>query len=58
MRSHSFQDTEFKLYWYVNGSPRQVVDELAIPRYPVGLRNRGLFTQKTLIRHALIQFLR
>ena len=59
MRSHSFQDTELNLYRYVNhGSPRQVVDGLAILRYPVGLRNGGLITQKTLNRHAFIQFLR
>ena len=58
MRSHSCQNTELKLYRYVNGSPRQVVDGLAILRYPVGLRNGGLITQKTLIRHAFIQFLR
>ena len=39
MRSHSFQDTELKLHRYVNGSPGQVVEGLAILRYPVGLRN-------------------
>ena len=39
MRSYSFQDTELKLYRYVNGSPGQVVEGLAILRYPVGLRN-------------------
>ena len=35
MRSHSFQDTELKLYRYVNGSPRQVVDgavDSTVPR--------------------------
>ena len=58
MRSHSFLDTELKLYRYVNDSPGQVVDWLAILRYPVGLRNRGLITQKTLIRHAFAQFSR
>ena len=58
MRSHSFQDTELKLYRYVNDSPGQVVEGLAILRYPVGLRNRGLITQKTLIRHAFAQFSR
>ena len=58
MRSHSFQATELKLYRYVNGSPGQVVEGLAILRYPVGLRNRGLITQKTLIRHAFAQFSR
>ena len=30
MRSHSFQDTELKLYRYVNGSPNRVVEGLAI----------------------------
>ena len=39
MRSHSFQDTELKLYRYVKGSPGQVVERLAILRYPVGLKN-------------------
>ena len=39
MCSHSFQDTELKLYRYVNDSPGQVVEGLAILRYPVGLRN-------------------
>ena len=58
MRSHSFQDTELKLYRYVNNLPGQVVEGLAILRYPVGLRNRGLITQKTLIRHAFAQFSR
>ena len=41
MRSHSFQDTELKLYRYVNDSPGQVVEGLAILRYPVGLRKKG-----------------
>ena len=39
MRSHSFQDTELKLYSYLNDSPGQVVEGLAILRYFVGLRN-------------------
>ena len=56
MRSHSFQDTELKLYRCLNGSPGQVVEGIAILRYPVGLRNRGLITQKTLIRHLFAQF--
>ena len=34
MRSHSFQDTELKLYRYVNDSPRQVVDGLTILLVP------------------------
>ena len=58
MRSHSFQDTELKLYRYVNDSSGQVVEGLAILRFPVGLRNKGLITQKTLIRHAFAQFSR
>ena len=58
MRSHSFQDTELKLYWYVKYSPRQVVEGLAILRFPVMLRKKGLITQKTLIRHTFAQFLR
>ena len=58
MRSHSFQDTELKLYRYVNDSPGQVEEGLAILRSPVGLRNKGLFTHKTLIRHAFAQFSR
>ena len=48
MRSHSFQDTELKLYSYVNDSPGQVVEGLAILRYPVGLRQKGLITQKNV----------
>ena len=39
MRSHSFQDTELKLYMYVNDSPVQVVNRFVILRFPVGLRN-------------------
>ena len=58
MRLHSFQDTELKLYRYVNDSSGQVVEGLAILRYPVGLRNRGLITEKTLIRHPFAQFSR
>ena len=41
MRSHSFQDTELKLYRYVKYSPRQVVEGLAILRFPVMLRKKG-----------------
>ena len=48
MRSHSFQDTELKLYRYVNDSPGQVANGLPILRFPVGLRNRGLITQKNV----------
>ena len=58
MRSQSFQDTELNLHRYVNDSLRQVVEGLAIQRYPVMLRNKGLITQKTLIRHAFAQFSR
>ena len=39
MRSNSFQDTELNLHRYVNGSPGQVVEGLAILRYSVGHRN-------------------
>ena len=48
MHSHSFQDTELKLYRYVNDSPEQVVEGLTILQYPVGLRNEGLITQKNV----------
>ena len=58
MRSHSFQDTELKLYRYVNDSTGQVVKGYTILRYPERLRNKGLITQKTLIRHAFAQFSR
>ena len=58
MRLHSFQDTELKLHRYVNDSTGQVVDGLAILPYSEGLRNKGLITQKTLIRHAFAQFSR
>ena len=58
MHSHSFQDTELKLHMYVNDSPEQVTQGLTILRYPMGLRNKGLITQKTLFQHAFAQFLR
>ena len=48
MRSHSFQDTELKLHRYVNDPPGQVVEGLAILRFPVGLRKKGLITQKNV----------
>ena len=48
MRSHSFQDTELKLYRYVNDSPGQVVEGLAILRSHVMLRKKGLITQKSV----------
>ena len=48
MRSHSFQDTELKLHRYVNDPPGQVVEGLAILRFPVGLRKKGLITQKSV----------
>ena len=48
MRSHSFQGTELKLYRYVNYSPGQVVEGLAILRFHVMLRKKGLFTQKNV----------
>ena len=46
MHSHSFQDTELKLYRYVNDSPGLVVEGLTILQYPVELKNKGLITQK------------
>ena len=58
MRSHSFRDTQLKLYRYVNDTLRQVVEGLTILRFPVGHRNEGLITQKTLIRYAFAQFSR
>ena len=58
MHSHSFQDTKFKLLIQVKDFQEQVVEGLTILRYPVGLRNKGLITQKTLVRHAFAQFLR
>ena len=48
MRLHSFQDTELKLYRYVNDSPGQVVEGMAILRFPVGFRNKGLITEKNV----------
>ena len=48
MHSHSFQDTELKLHRYVNYSPGQVVEGLAILRFPVVLRKKGLVTQKNV----------
>ena len=48
MRSHSFQDTELKLHRYVNYSPGQVVEGLAILQFPVMLRKKGLITQKNV----------
>ena len=48
MHSHSFQDTELILHRYVNDSPGQVVEGLTILRNPVGLRNKGLITQKNV----------
>ena len=58
MRSHSFQDTELKLYRYVNDSTGQVVEGYTILRYPERLRNKGLITRKTLIRHEFAQISR
>ena len=37
-----------KLYRYVNDSPGQVVEGLAVLRYPVVLRKKGLITQKNV----------
>ena len=47
MHLHSFQDTELNLHRYVNYSPGQIVEGLTILRYPQGLGNKGLITQKT-----------
>ena len=58
MHSHSFQDTKFKLLIQVKDFQEQVVEGLTILRYPVGLRNKGLITQNTLIRRAFGQFSR
>ena len=58
MHSHSFQDTMFKLLKQVKDFQEQVLDGLAIIRYPRGLENKGLITQKTKIRHAFAQFSR
>ena len=46
MHSHSFQDTKFKLLTQVKDFQEQVVDGLSILRYPSGLENKGLITQK------------
>ena len=45
MHSHSFQDTELKLYRNINDSPGQVVEGLTI-RIPGGVKNKELITQK------------
>ena len=59
MHSHSFQDTVLELHRYVNDSTGQVVEELTILRFPKGLRNKGLITQKKkLIQHVFAQFSR
>ena len=49
MHSHSFQDTKFKLLIQVKDFQEQVLAGLTILRYPVGLRNKGLITQKNVI---------
>ena len=46
MHSHSFQATKFKLHRIVNDSSGQVVVGFTILPYPVGVRNKGLITQK------------
>ena len=58
MHSHSFQDTKFKLLTQVKDFLEQVVEGMTILRYPVGHRNEGLITEKTLIRHAFAEFSR
>ena len=47
MHSHSFQDTKFKLLTQVKDFQEQVVEGLTILRYPRGLENKVLITQKT-----------
>ena len=46
MHSNSFQGTKFKLLRPVKDFLEQVVEGLTILRYPMGLRNKGLITQK------------
>ena len=46
MHSHSFQDTFQKLHRYVNDSTGHVVEGMTIVKYPRGLRNKRLNTQK------------
>ena len=58
MSSHRFQDTQLKLYRYVSDSLKQVVEGLAFLPYSVGLRNKGLITRKTFIRHEFAQISR
>ena len=41
MHSHSFQDTELKLYRHINYLTGQVVEGLEILRYPWGLEIKG-----------------
>ena len=48
MHSHSFQDTKFKLLTQVKDFQGQVVERLTILRYPRGLENKGLITQKNV----------
>ena len=48
----------FSITSKIKDSPGQVVKGSAILRYPVDLRNKGIITQKTWIRHALAQFSR
>ena len=47
MRSHSFQDTELKLYRYVNDPPGQVVGGVIDSTVPRGVKKR-LITQKNV----------
>ena len=58
MHSYSFQVTKFKLHSYVNDSQGQIEEGLTILRYPQGLGNEGLITQKTQMSHAFAQFSR
>ena len=58
MHSHSFQVKKFKLLTQVKDFQEQVVKGLTILRYPRGLRNKGLITQKTFFQHVFAQFSR
>ena len=48
MHSQSVQYTKFKLHRQVKDSVRQVVEGLAILRYPSGLRDKGLIAPKNV----------
>ena len=48
MHSHSFQDTELKLFTQVNDFQEQVMEELTILRYPRGFENKRLNYSKNV----------